>query len=191
MWTAFESHEPPGRTSRPDGNRMTLENYPLQVYPLVPGLLRIDGVYHTWDMIPTTANCETKSLLQLALSISSEPLLAQLRVYYASLAVDFHQFLVKSSPVVAHVSLPTKRFSVKETIFAARCSIRENRGTVLSLKSDATAKFVYATANVFLHDCTNAVFQVENYSGRDDASAREKSTGREREPFDHEGKIPE
>lgn len=97
---------------------MTLENYPLQVYPLVPGLLRIDGVYHTWDMIPTTANCETKSLLQLALSISSEPLLAQLRVYYASLAVDFHQFLVKSSPVVAHVSLPTKRFSVR---IAAQC----------------------------------------------------------------------
>ena len=92
MWTALESHEPPGRTSRPDGNRMTLENYPLQVYPLVPGLLRVDGVYHTWDMISTTANCETKSLLQLALSISSEPLLAQLQsqreIYYASFAVD-------------------------------------------------------------------------------------------------------
>lgn len=93
---------------------MTLENYPLQVYPLVPGLLRVDGVYHTWDTISTTANCETKSLLQLALSISSEPLLAQLRVNVKSttrvsqLIRYFHQFLVKSSPVVVQISLPTK-----------------------------------------------------------------------------------
>lgn len=52
------------------------------------------------------------------------------------------------------------------------------RGTVLGLKSVATAKFVYATANVFfLHDCTNALFQVENYSGWDNVSGRGKSKG--------------
>lgn len=99
---------------------MTLENYPLQVYPLVPGLLRVDGVYHTWDMIPTTANCETKSLLQLALSISSEPLLAQLRVYYASLAVD-----TIFPPVFGKIqSRRRARFFANETIQRERNNFR-------------------------------------------------------------------
>lgn len=65
---------------------------------------------------------------KLALSISFEPLLTQLRVNVKSttwvsqlIRWYFHQFLAKSSPVVAQISFPTKWFGVKETIFAARC----------------------------------------------------------------------
>lgn len=120
---------------------------------------------------------------------------SQREIYYVSFAVD-----TIFPPVFGKIqSRRRAHFFANETIQRKRnnfrCSMFDSweSGTVLSLKSDATAKFVYAIANVFLHDCINAVFQVENYSGWDDVSGREKSTGRERErePSDREGKISE